>query len=101
MMLMYGDNLLVWIVLAGITCYFWSRPSLVRLYCAFLASFRRRHRCAAALSRINRAPLASRHTIWLVSAFVDVAIDYLVGKKRSVVRLATNPALRMRPMHLH
>ncbi len=59
MMLMYGDNLLVWIVLAGIACLFLVlaivSTAVLRLFGKLPTSTSMR----LALSRINRTPLAT------------------------------------------
>ncbi|MEZ8317082.1 ABC transporter permease [Vibrio splendidus] len=59
MMLMYGDNLLVWIVLAGIACLFLVLAIVSTLVLRLVGKLPTSTSMRLALSRINRTPLAT------------------------------------------
>ncbi|MEZ8737249.1 ABC transporter permease [Vibrio sp. 10N.286.49.E11] len=59
MMLMYGDNLLVWIVLAGIACLFLVLAVVSTLVLRLVSKLPTSTSMRLALSRINRTPLAT------------------------------------------
>ncbi|MFA0172349.1 ABC transporter permease [Vibrio splendidus] len=59
MMLMYGDNLLVWIVLAGIACLFLVLAFVSTLVLRLVSKLPTSTSMRLALSRINRTPLAT------------------------------------------
>ncbi|WP_215405756.1 ABC transporter permease [Vibrio gigantis] len=59
MMLMYGDNLLVWIVLAGIACLFLVLAIVSTLVLRLVSKLPTSTSMRLALSRINRTPLAT------------------------------------------
>ncbi|ARP40377.1 ABC transporter permease [Vibrio syngnathi] len=59
MMLMYGDNLLVWIVLAGITCLFLVLAIVSTFVLRLVGKLPTSTSMRLALSRINRTPLAT------------------------------------------
>lgn len=59
MMLMYGDNLLVWIVLAGIACLFLVLAIVSTLVLRLIGKLPTSTSMRLALSRINRTPLAT------------------------------------------
>ncbi|WP_135381407.1 ABC transporter permease [Vibrio tasmaniensis] len=59
MMLMYGDNLLVWIVLAGIACLFLVLAIVSTLVLRLVGQLPTSTSMRLALSRINRTPLAT------------------------------------------
>ncbi|MFA0382205.1 ABC transporter permease [Vibrio sp. 10N.222.54.A3] len=59
MMLMYGDNLLVWIVLAGIACLFLVLAVVSTLVLRLVGKLPTSTSMRLALSRINRTPLAT------------------------------------------
>ncbi|ULN67278.1 ABC transporter permease [Vibrio gigantis] len=59
MMLMYGDNLLVWIVLAGIACLFLVLTIVSTLVLRLVSKLLTSTSMRLALSRINRTPLAT------------------------------------------
>ncbi|MFA0112781.1 ABC transporter permease [Vibrio sp. 10N.261.46.E11] len=59
MMLMYGDNLLVWIVLAGIACLFLVLAIVSTLVLRMVGKLPTSTSMRLALSRINRTPLAT------------------------------------------
>ncbi|UQV23449.1 ABC transporter permease [Vibrio sp. J383] len=59
MMLMYGDNLLVWIVLAGIACLFLVLAIVSTLVLRLVGKLPASTSMRLALSRINRTPLAT------------------------------------------
>ncbi|MDH5916614.1 ABC transporter permease [Vibrio splendidus] len=59
MMLMYGDNLLVWIVLAGIACLFLVLAIVSTFVLRLVGKLPTSTSMRLALSRINRTPLAT------------------------------------------
>jgi putative ABC transport system permease protein len=59
MMLMYGDNLLVWIVLAGIACLFLVLAIVSTFVLRLVGKLPTTTSMRLALSRINRTPLAT------------------------------------------
>ncbi|MCY9824741.1 ABC transporter permease [Vibrio chagasii] len=59
MMLMYGDNLLVWIVLAGIACLFLVLALVSTFVLRLFGKLPTSTSMRLALSRINRTPLAT------------------------------------------
>lgn len=59
MMLMYGDNLLVWIVLAGIACLFLVLAIISTFVLLLVGKLPTTTSMRLALSRINRTPLAT------------------------------------------
>ncbi|MEZ9436871.1 ABC transporter permease [Vibrio atlanticus] len=59
MMLMYGDNLLVWIVLAGIACLFLVLAIVSTFVLRLVGQLPTSTSMRLALSRINRTPLAT------------------------------------------
>ncbi|WP_139685086.1 ABC transporter permease [Vibrio tasmaniensis] len=59
MMLMYGDNLLVWIVLAGIACLFLVLVIVSTFVLRLVGKLPTSTSMRLALSRINRTPLAT------------------------------------------
>ncbi|SBT11587.1 ABC transporter permease [Vibrio celticus] len=59
MVLMYGDNLLVWIVLAGIACLFLVLAVVSTLVLRLVGKLPTSTSMRLALSRINRTPLAT------------------------------------------
>ena len=59
MMLMYGDNLLVWIVLAGIACLFLVLVIVSTFVLRLVGQLPTSTSMRLALSRINRTPLAT------------------------------------------
>ncbi|WP_061016987.1 ABC transporter permease [Vibrio splendidus] len=59
MMLMYGDNLLVWIVLAGIACLFLVLAIISTFVLRLVGKLPTTTSMRLALSRINRTPLAT------------------------------------------
>ncbi|WP_299139318.1 ABC transporter permease [uncultured Vibrio sp.] len=59
MMLMYGDNLLVWIVLAGIACLFLVLAAVSTIVLRLFGKLPTSTSMRLALSRINRTPLAT------------------------------------------
>jgi len=59
MMLMYGDNLLVWIVFAGIACLFLVLAIVSTLVLRLVGKLPTSTSMRLALSRINRTPLAT------------------------------------------
>ncbi|MFA0668847.1 ABC transporter permease [Vibrio splendidus] len=59
MMLMYGDNLLVWIVLAGIACLFFVLAIVSTFVLRLVGKLPTSTSMRLALSRINRTPLAT------------------------------------------
>ena len=59
MMLMYGDNLLVWIVLAGIACLFLVLAIVSTLVLRLVGKLPTSISMCLALSRMNRTPLAT------------------------------------------
>ncbi|WKY59455.1 ABC transporter permease [Vibrio sp. SNU_ST1] len=59
MMLMYGNNLLVWIVLAGIACLFLVLAIVSTLVLRLVGQLPTSTSMRLALSRINRTPLAT------------------------------------------
>lgn len=59
MMLMYGDNLLVWIVLAGIACLFLVLAVVSTIVLRLFGKLPTSTSMRLALSRINRTPLAT------------------------------------------
>ncbi|NOJ12906.1 ABC transporter permease [Vibrio splendidus] len=59
MMLMYGDNLLVWIVLAGIACLFIVLAIVSTFVLRLVGKLPTSTSMRLALSRINRTPLAT------------------------------------------
>ncbi|PTO91637.1 ABC transporter permease [Vibrio splendidus] len=59
MMLMYGDNLLVWIVLAGIACLFLVLAIVSTFVLRLVGKLPTSTSMRLALSRVNRTPLAT------------------------------------------